>query len=579
MQDKLRKTMGEIWRSIKENKKKVILAAIVVVALVAIITILLLNRQRSVTASAGNASGGENAVKNTEITTPKESDETSKAPQEDDSSKNNNEEDKEGDSRENNNETKTEQSDNNNNQVVGNVVTNPSGRLKVTGSKLTDAAGNVVQLRGISTHGIAWFPDYINAECFKELHNNFGINVIRLAMYTAEYNGYCTGGDKNYLKNLIDKGVRYATDNGMYVIIDWHILSDGNPNTYIGEAKQFFNEMASKYAANNNVIYEICNEPNGGTSWQDIKNYANEIIPVIRQYDKDAVILVGTPNWSQYVDQALADSITGYENIMYTFHFYAATHRDDMRQNVLNAVNAGLPVFVSEFGICDASGNGGIDEEQSGKWIKMLNDNQISYVIWNLSNKNETSSLISSACNKFSGFTVNDLSECGKWFLKLMTGQLSLPENAGNISSNNQQSQNQSGNNGQSQNNGNSNNNQSNNNQSNTNQSQGGNQTTYGMVNIGNSAKIVNSWQADGKTYYQYEITVTNNSGKTCGSWKTQITFSENVELKDKWNGNFEVNNNVITITSVDYNETLTNGESTGNIGIIVGGSSNLKIK
>lgn len=552
MQDKLRKTMGKIWRSIKENNKKVILAAIVVVALVAIITILLLNRQRSVTASGGNASGGENAVKNTEITTPKESDETSKAPQEDDSLKNNNEEDKEGDNRENNNETKTEQSDNNNNQVVGNVVTNPSGRLKVTGSKLTDAAGNVVQLRGISTHGIAWFPDYINAECFKELHNNFGINVIRLAMYTAEYNGYCTGGDKNYLKNLIDKGVRYATDNGMYVIIDWHILSDGNPNTYIGEAKQFFNEMASKYAANNNVIYEICNEPNGGTSWQDIKNYANEIIPVIRQYDKDAVILVGTPNWSQYVDQALADSITGYENIMYTFHFYAATHRDDMRQNVQNAVNAGLPVFVSEFGICDASGNGGIDEEQSGKWIKMLNDNQISYVIWNLSNKNETSSLISSACNKFSGFTVNDLSECGKWFLKLMTGQLRLPENVGNIS---------------------------NNNQSNTNQSQGGNQTTYGMVNVGNSAKVVNSWQADGKTYYQYEITVTNNSGKTCGSWKTQITFSENVELKDKWNGNFEVNNNVITITSVEYNGTLTNGESTGNIGIIVGGSSNLKIK
>lgn len=338
----------------------------------------------------------------------------------------------------------------------------------------------------------------------------------------------------------------------MYVIIDWHILSDGNPNTYIVEAKQFFNEMASKYAANNNVIYEICNEPNGGTSWQDIKNYANEIIPVIRQYDKDAVILVGTPNWSQYVDQALADSITGYENIMYTFHFYAATHRDDMRQNVQNAVNAGLPVFVSEFGICDASGNGGIDEEQSGKWIKMLDDNQISYVIWNLSNKNETSSLISSACNKFSGFTVNDLSECGKWFLKLMTGQLSLPENAGNISSNNQ---------------------------SNTNQSQGGNQTTYGMVNVENSAKVVNSWQADGKTYYQYEITVTNNSGKPCGSWKTQITFSENVELKDKWNGNFEVNNNVITITSVDYNGTLTNGESTGNIGIIVGGSSNLKIK
>lgn len=188
-------------------------------------------------------------------------------------------------------------------------------------------------------------------------------------MYTAEYNGYCTGGDKEYLKGLIYNGVKYATENDMYVIIDWHILSDGNPNTYVEDAKEFFAQMALIYADNNNVIYEICNEPNGGTGWEDIKNYAGQVIPVIRQYDKDSVIIVGTPNWSQYVDQAAESPISGYENIMYSFHFYAGTHKEDMRQNVQNAIDSGLPVFVSEFGICDASGNGAIDVEQSKEWI------------------------------------------------------------------------------------------------------------------------------------------------------------------------------------------------------------------
>lgn len=558
----MKKSIEYILQFIKDNKKKVIIAAIILIFLIVFIVLFAVNGQRSVTASGGNASAGEDAKSDIETTTKEKETteiiETTEKAEESTSETN----------EESNNENTGTTQDDNSSRAAGSVVTNPTGKLKVTGSKLTDAAGNPVQLRGISTHGIAWFPDYINAECFKELHDNFGINVIRLAMYTAEYNGYCNGGDRDYLKGLIDSGVKYAADNGMYVIIDWHILSDGNPNTHINEARQFFDEISAKYAGYDNVIYEICNEPNGGTSWQEIKGYANEIIPIIRSHSSDAVILVGTPNWSQYVDQALADPITGYENIMYTFHFYAATHRDDMRQTLQNVVNAGLPVFVSEFGICDASGNGGIDEEQSGKWIRMLDDNRISYVIWNLSNKNETSSLISSACTKKSGFNVNDLSDCGKWFLRLMTGQLSLPESEQNIAQNNNQQSNQSGNNGQVSNN-----------QSGNAPTQSNSQENYGMADVSNSAKVINSWEADGKKYYQYDITVTNNSGSTCGSWKTQIIFNEDVEASSQWNGNFDVNRNVVTITSLDYNGKLQNGESTGNIGIIVSGSNNLKIK
>ena len=140
-----------------------------------------------------------------------------------------------------------------------------------------------------------------------------GGNVVRLAMYTEEYNGYCSGDAKNRsdLKKLIKKGVKLAKKHKMYVIVDWHILSDGNPNSHKKEAKAFFKEMSREFKGYNNVIYEICNEPNNGTSWKEIKSYAKSVISTIRENDKKAVIVVGTPTWSQDVDQAAADPIKG----------------------------------------------------------------------------------------------------------------------------------------------------------------------------------------------------------------------------------------------------------------------------
>lgn len=293
--------------------------------------------------------------------------------------------------------------------------------LCVTGSHLTDSEGNPVQLRGISTHGLAWYPEYVNEDCFRQLKEEWHANVIRLAMYTAEYGGYCTGGDQAHLKELVKSGVEYATAADMYVIIDWHILSDGNPGMHLEEAKAFFAETAELYAGRHNVLYEICNEPNGGTTWNDIKSYAGEIIPIIRTYDKEAVIIVGTPNWSQYVDQAAADPITGYDNIMYSLHFYAATHTDSLRNTMVAALNAGLPIFVSEYGICDASGNGAIDEYQAKQWIDLMDEYGVSYVAWNLSNKAETSAILSGKCSKTSGFTQDDLSTSGKWLYRMLT--------------------------------------------------------------------------------------------------------------------------------------------------------------
>lgn len=302
-----------------------------------------------------------------------------------------------------------------------------AGRLHVKGTKLVDKKGHEVQLCGVSTHGLSWYPQYVNDKCFAQLHDKWGANVVRLAMYTEEYNGYCSGDAKNRsdLKKLIKKGVRLAKKHKMYVIVDWHILSDGNPNSHKKEAKAFFREMSREFKGYNNVIYEICNEPNNGTSWKEIKSYARSVISTIRKNDKKAVIVVGTPTWSQDVDQAAADPIKG-DNIMYALHFYAATHKADLRNKMTAAINKGLPVFVTEYGICDASGNGAIDKKEADRWIQTMDEYGVSYIAWNLSNKQESSSIIKSSCSKVSGFKKSELSGEGRWLYHLLRKKAGL---------------------------------------------------------------------------------------------------------------------------------------------------------
>ncbi|SFQ45410.1 endoglucanase [Lachnospiraceae bacterium XBB1006] len=295
------------------------------------------------------------------------------------------------------------------------------GALHVEGNGLVDANGKKVQLRGVSTHGLSWFPDYVNKKGFKDLHDKWGANVIRLAMYTEEWGGYCSGDANNRkaLKKLVKKGVEYATAAHMYAVIDWHILSDGNPKKHRKAAKAFFKMMSKEFKDYTNVIYELCNEPNGGTSWSTIKSYAEDIIPVIRKNDKDAIIVVGTPTWSQEIDKALADPIKE-DNILYTLHFYAATHKTDMRKNVKKVLAAGLPVFVTEFGISEANGNGKTNKKSAKKWIDLLDKYGVSYIAFSLANKAESTSLIKSSCQKHSGLTRSNLTSYGKWYYDLL---------------------------------------------------------------------------------------------------------------------------------------------------------------
>ena len=405
--------------------------------------------------------------------------------------------------------------------------------LHVEGTQLANESGEAVQLRGISTHGLAWYPEYVNEDLFRELHDEWGADVVRLALYTAESGGWCTDGDQDELREVVEQGVEAAVDCGLYVIIDWHILSDGDPNTYIDEACEFFEEMSGEYADVPNVIYEICNEPNGTTTWDDVKEYAETVIPVIRANAPDAVILVGTPNWSQYVDQAAEDPIEGYDDIMYTLHFYAATHTDDLRSTLRDAVEDGLPVFVSEYGICDASGSGSIDTDSADEWVELMDELGVSYVAWNLSNKDETSALIDSSCTKTSGFDVDDLSESGLWVHDMLSGE----DWTDSSEDDDEETDADDG------------------------------EAVDGLTCTWTQGS---TWESEGSQYALFTLTVENGTDEAITGWTATLTFEQEVELSDSWNGSYTVAGDTLTVENASYNGEVDAGSSVADIGFIV---------
>ena len=292
---------------------------------------------------------------------------------------------------------------------------------------MVDQNGVPTQLRGASTHGMHWFPQYVNQNAFQTLRDDWGINMVRLVCYPRDVGsvGYLTGGDstKQQLDTLIQNGVDYATKLGMYALVDWHVHAY-NPNEYLKEAKIFFTKYATMYKDHDNVLYEICNEPTG-TNWysgngKDLYTYCSEVIKTIRAIDPDAIIICGTNTWSQDVDQVAAKPMKalGYENIMYTFHFYSASHKENLMKKVRLATKDGTPIFVTEFGICSADGNGSYDAENADRWIALLDELNISFACWSYSNCNEKSAYFKSSCSNAGGdWTADDLTTTGKWLI------------------------------------------------------------------------------------------------------------------------------------------------------------------
>lgn len=279
------------------------------------------------------------------------------------------------------------------------------GALSVKGTKLVDQKGQAVVLRGVSYGWHNWWPRFYNKETVKWLSDDWGCTVLRAAMGVEPKGGYLDSPD--WSKEKIESVVDGAIDNGIYVLIDWH-----SHGIQLEAAKKFFREMAQKYGNYPNVIYEIFNEP-VRDPWSKIKEYSVEVIKTIREVDPDNIILVGSPHWDQDINLVADDPITGFDNIMYTLHFYAATHGKDLRDRGDYALSKNIPLFVSESAGMSANGDGPINDVAWQAWRDWMEQRQISWIVWSVSDKNETCSMLYPTASSEGNWSAKDLKESG----------------------------------------------------------------------------------------------------------------------------------------------------------------------
>jgi len=279
------------------------------------------------------------------------------------------------------------------------------GALSVKGTELVDQHGETVVLQGVSYGWHNFWPRFYNRGSVKWLADDWNCTVVRAAMGVEPEGGYLSKPEWSVEK--IEAVVDGAIENNIYVIIDWH-----SHGIRTEAAKMFFKEMALKYGKYPNVIYEIFNEP-VRDPWEDIKAYSIEVIKVIREIDPDNIILVGSPHWDQDVHLVADDPIQGYGNLMYTLHFYAATHKEELRRRGDYALEHGIPLFVSESAGMEASGNGAIDYASWEKWIIWMDEYNISRVMWSVSDKNETCSMLKKEAASDGNWDLSVLKESG----------------------------------------------------------------------------------------------------------------------------------------------------------------------
>ncbi|MEU8890536.1 glycoside hydrolase family 5 protein [Streptomyces sp. NPDC048442] len=293
-----------------------------------------------------------------------------------------------------------------------------NGPLKVCGTQLCDGTGQAVELNGMSTHGTQWFPKCVTSKSVGALATDWRADVLRISTYVQD-EGY--QDDPAKFTARAQKFVDMAHARGMYAIIDWHMLDPGDPYFNLERAKTFFTAMAKKYKDHPGVLYEIANEPSG-VSWSRIKSYTEKIIPVIRAQDPDSVILVGTRAWSSFGvsedsdESEVVNNPVKASNIMYTFHFYAASHREEYL-SALDRASDKLPVFVTEFGTQNYEGEGANDFAMAQKYLDLMKRKKISWVNWNYSDDHRSGAVFKKGvCDTDDTWTgTSILKEAGVW--------------------------------------------------------------------------------------------------------------------------------------------------------------------
>lgn len=284
------------------------------------------------------------------------------------------------------------------------------GQLSVSGAHIVDENSQPVALHGLGFGWDNWWPQFYTADVVSWVASDFCVDVVRPAMGIDPDGGGAYLDNPSASQSRIETVADAAIANGIYVIIDWH-----SHNLHESDAVTFFSAMAQKYGSSPNVIYEVFNEPDDET-WSQVKSYAQNVIAAIRQHDPDNIVIVGNPEWDQRIDQVQADPITTDDNVVYAVHYYADTHGSWLRERTQAAINAGIPVFISESSGSAADGLGANNYTEWEAWFDFLDNNDVGWINYAIADKSgETISILEQGASGSGGWDENSLTESGEY--------------------------------------------------------------------------------------------------------------------------------------------------------------------
>jgi len=293
------------------------------------------------------------------------------------------------------------------------------GNLRISGKHIIDKNGTITSLAGPSFFwsNTGWGQDrFYTRGAVETFARDWKAGIVRVAV-GAQNDGSILKDRRGNLTRA-QTVIEAAIDNGLYVIVDWH---SHQAERDLGEAQAFFTHIAKRYGHTPNIIYEIYNEPLDSTDWtRVVKPYAEVMIRTIRQFDPDNLIIVGTQSWDQDVDKAADNPITGQRNILYALHFYAASHKEDLRRKAEYAISKGLPLILSEWGSVTYSGDGYMDVASTYEWMRFAKKHGLTQLNWSVSDKNETASMFRPSASSNGGWAHKDLTPSGRLVRDIM---------------------------------------------------------------------------------------------------------------------------------------------------------------
>ena len=295
------------------------------------------------------------------------------------------------------------------------------GQLSVSGAKLVNQNGEVVSLAGPSFFwsNTGWGQEaFYNAQAVRSFAIDWEADIVRASIGAEGYGSLLRDPVANMAR--AETIIQAAIANNIYVVVDYHTHE---AEKSLPQAQEFFAYLAQKYGHRPNIIYEIYNEPLASTDWNTvIKPYAETMINTIRQFDPDNIIIVGTQTYSQDLERVIANPIRGASNIMYALHFYAAGHKDDLRNRVEMALQTGIPVMVTEWGTVNYDGDGAVDQASSEAWLSLIRRHDLSHMMWAASSKEEGASMFTPTASKTGPWTDAELTPSGRYARDIIKG-------------------------------------------------------------------------------------------------------------------------------------------------------------